>query len=120
MVAVTVFLDVFHGASLSGRNCNTMYSKCTYYSALAFALFFAGSIPYSRYLLGAHSLDQIVYGSTIGIWCGFTLHLLIRDHLMNHINNLVELNTPVNKGRIVAVLTVSYITFLVLSFYRYT
>ena len=43
------------------------------------------SIPYSRYLLGAHSLDQIVFGSSIGVWEAFTLHWLVRDNLMRHI-----------------------------------
>lgn len=36
-------------------------------------------------MLGAHSLDQLVFGASLGIWCALTSHFLVRDHLINHI-----------------------------------
>lgn len=55
---------------------------------LLLSIYWAASIPYSRFLLGAHSLDQIVYGSTLGVWEAFTLHWLVRDNLIRHMSQI--------------------------------
>ena len=46
----------------------TYYSNLQYYSCLLILLFYAGTIPYTRFLMGVHSLDQIVFGMTLGLW----------------------------------------------------
>lgn len=48
-------------------------------------MFWSFSIPFTRYVLGVHSLDQILFGVTLGIWGGLTCHFIIRDHLINYI-----------------------------------
>lgn len=85
LIAITLVLDVFHGS-----NGHTFYSKPFYYSCVAFAVFWATAIPYTRFLMGVHSLDQIVYGSTLGVWAGFTMHFLVRDHLMEHLEMIIN------------------------------
>ena len=53
---------------------------------------FGASICYSRMFLGVHSLDQVLFGSLLGIWFSLTLHYCLRDLLREHINDL--LNKP--------------------------
>ena len=48
------------------------------------------TIPFGRYVLGAHSLDQIIYGTTLGIWSGLTMHFLVRDNLISHIEYIIN------------------------------
>ena len=85
LIAITMVLDVFHGSQI-----DTFYSKPFYFFCTTFAVFWATAIPYTRFLMGVHSLDQIVYGSSLGIWAGFTMHFLVRDHLMDHIKMIVN------------------------------
>jgi hypothetical protein len=47
-------------------------------------------LPISRFLLGAHSLDQCILGSTMGLFEGLTLHFLFRDHIIKHIINATK------------------------------
>jgi membrane-associated phospholipid phosphatase len=61
LFAIVVFLDVFHGK-------NNKYHKSTiYYVSLILAAYWAVSIPYTRLVIGVHSLDQVLYGSTIDV-----------------------------------------------------
>lgn len=45
---------------------------------------------YTRFLVAAHSLDQIIYGISLGLWSGFTMHFLVRDNLMEHIQTIYD------------------------------
>lgn len=54
---------------------------------LAFA--FGCTVGYSRMFLGVHSLDQVVYGILIGIWCAFTLQFCVRPALTQEAQDLV-------------------------------
>jgi membrane-associated phospholipid phosphatase len=85
LLAIAGVLDVFHGVGTK-----RFYSNGTYFFVFSFALYWAITIPYTRFLLGVHSLDQIVYGSTLGVWAGFTMHFLVRDHLMNNVEEMIE------------------------------
>ena len=48
------------------------------------------TISFGRYVLGAHSLDQIIYGVSLGIWSGFTMHFLVRDNFISHIEYIID------------------------------
>ena len=48
-----------------------------------------GTIAYSRMILGVHSLNQVVYGTLLGVWLGFTLHFAMRDAILSHIRGLL-------------------------------
>ena len=84
LIAVTLFLDVFHGSKV-GNSIVRFYSKWTYGTYLFLSVYWSASIPYSRFLMGVHSLDQIIFGATLGLWGGFFLHFLVRDNLLNHL-----------------------------------
>lgn len=56
----------------------------SYILGLFLAIQWAVFIPYSRYLMGVHSLDQLVFGMMMGAWAGFTMHFLLRDHILNY------------------------------------
>jgi hypothetical protein len=40
--------------------------------------------------MGVHSLDQIVYGSTLGVWSAITMHFIVRDGFIGHIQCLID------------------------------
>ena len=84
LFAIVVFCDVFHGSQM-GQKPSKFYSWYTYISVLLFMLFWAGSIPYTRFVMGVHSLDQIIYGSCLGVWSGFIMHFLVRDNIISHV-----------------------------------
>lgn len=80
-----ILLDLFHGRSVPPGEKYSFYSWLTYLTVLALAILWATLIPYSRFMLGVHSADQIVYGVTLGWWTVFTCHFVARDHLIKHI-----------------------------------
>ena len=55
---------------------------------LILALAYACSVGYSRLFLGVHSLDQIVYGFSLGFWIAATFHFVFRDDLYEHLVNM--------------------------------
>ena len=66
------------------------FSKITYAVCLALAIFWAVTIPYTRFVMGVHSLDQIMFGSSLGVWSGLTMHFLVRDNLLKHVEKLIN------------------------------
>ena len=40
--------------------------------------------------MGVHSLDQIMFGSSLGVWSGLTMHFLVRDNLLRHVEKLIK------------------------------
>jgi len=87
--AITVFLDVFHGHTQKNGK-RRFFGWGLYIVAMVFCLFWAAGVPYSRYLLGAHSLDQVLFGVSLGFWEGVTMHFLVRDNLQNHFVDLLR------------------------------
>ena len=81
-VAIVLFLDVFHGQT---RGVLKFYSWTAYCASLVFAIYWLVSIPITRIVLGVHSFDQVVFGSTLGVWNGLLCHFLLRDNLIAHI-----------------------------------
>ena len=91
--AVCLMLEIFHGHSYDPFPTK-FYSKVAYVITFILLLYWAISIPYTRYLLGAHSLNQVVYGSTLGIWEGIVLHFLVRDNFIQHIMKSLSRQVP--------------------------
>jgi glucan phosphoethanolaminetransferase (alkaline phosphatase superfamily) len=56
--------------------------------------------------MGAHSVDQVLFGSLIGLWLGLTLEFIVRKWMMGHIMNL-------NKDRSRTYLPLGILAFLV-------
>ena len=58
--------------------------------AAVLALTFTGTIGYSRMFLGVHSLNQVLYGYSLGLWFALSVHFLVKDRLMSLIQKLVD------------------------------
>jgi hypothetical protein len=46
-------------------------------------------IGFARFYEGVHSINQILYGWTIGLWIAFYLHFCFRDIIIAHIEQLL-------------------------------
>ena len=68
---------------------NSQYRSGQKASFLGGSLLFGLSIAYSRTILGVHSWDQIIYGSSIGIWLALSTHYIIRTEMMEHLNRVL-------------------------------
>lgn len=92
--AIILFLDIFHGMPhcKNQRRLQDVFfpSHLTYLVGLLLALCWVISLPFSRFILGVHSLDQLIYGSSIGLLLGLTMHFFIRDHLLSHIEKVIN------------------------------
>jgi membrane-associated phospholipid phosphatase len=84
ILPIVLFLDIFHGRTYKAHKPE-FYSTPPYVLSLFLALFWPCTIPFTRYVLGVHSLDQILFGVTLGLWGGLTCHFVIRDHIINHV-----------------------------------
>lgn len=51
------------------------------------------AIGVSRFMLGAHSIDQVIYGWTYGLWFAFFLFKYLRPRLQRHVRRILETNT---------------------------
>ena len=58
--------------------CRTSLDYWLKVLSLILGFVFVATIAYSRLFLGAHSLDQIVFGCLIGFWCGYTMHFCVQ------------------------------------------
>jgi len=89
MFSVFIFLDLMHGYT-RGKNPHIFKIGALYYVFMAFLIWQAAAIPFTRFLMGVHSLDQIVYGSCIGVWAGLTMHLLVRDNMIDYFEDIID------------------------------
>jgi membrane-associated phospholipid phosphatase len=78
-----VFLDFCH-ASNSPIRSNLFYGL-----GLFFTVFFMFIIGFARFYEGVHSINQILYGWTIGLWIAFYLHFCFRDNIINHVERVL-------------------------------
>ena len=50
---------------------------------------FVIAIVYSRMFLGVHSINQVLFGSQLGVWFGITSHFIVREPFMTLSENLI-------------------------------
>lgn len=85
-ISIVVFFEVMHGMYHRKKEHDapdvTFYGWGSWGMLLLLCSFWATCIPFSRFILGVHSADQIIFGSLIGIWNGITCHFLLRDNLI--------------------------------------
>ena len=60
-------------------------NKLFYFVGLFITFFLWVNIGVSRFMLGAHSLDQVLYGWTLGLWFAFFLFRYVRPTLQRHV-----------------------------------
>ena len=78
---MTVWLDIAHNS-----DCRLPFKIFWLIVALGYGF----SIMYSRLFLGVHSIDQVVYGASLGLWCTYTMQYCIREHLEREAILLLE------------------------------
>lgn len=87
---LVLFLDIFHGRTLPFKTKPAFFNRFEYCVGLCIMLFCMITIPTSRFVLGAHSLDQILFGFTLGIWSAILLHFRLRDNLMAFVDHTLK------------------------------
>lgn len=95
--AWVIFLDVFHATHYNYKDnlpnisfYGGFIGWMWYLVSFALALFWSTAIPYSRWILGVHSLDQIIYGTLLGFWTVIVSHFVFRDNLLWHMKWIRE------------------------------
>ena len=54
------------------------------------AIFYSFIEGFARFIIGAHSLDQVIFGWLIGAWLALTFFSLIREHIHKHVTDLIS------------------------------
>ncbi len=60
-------------------------------------------IGISRLYVGVHSLDQVLFGWTIGMWCSLVCHFEVRNRLMKSFDDLITSLISKDKRQLMAV-----------------
>ena len=85
------------------------------------AVTFAIIMGLTRFILGAHSMDQIIFGWLLGLWLALSYFALVRDHVHHHVTELTTGQTTssncvyysVSTGIWLAFMLTVTITFLI-------
>ena len=89
--AIVIFLDIFHGTPINYSYMNPIYYSCKEYMAgLVLAFYWMTIMPYTRYVGGIQSVDQLVFGAALGLQLAFFCHFIVRDHLISYFEKLIE------------------------------
>lgn len=92
LFSIVVFLDLYHASpirsDLQGKPRTLFANWFVYFVSGLLLLYWAASIPYTRYVMGLHSADQLVYGSTLGVWSGFFMHFYFRDNFIYYVEKV--------------------------------
>ena len=70
------------------------FTKNRWAQAIGFliAAFMMFGIGISRFMLGAHSIDQVIYGWSFGLWFAFFFFRYVRPRVQIHLSRLLESN----------------------------
>ena len=71
-LALVCWLDLNEYARTCSEAHRYVKSYWTRGFLLVVSITFGVTIGYSRLFLGVHSMDQILYGWSLGIWCALT------------------------------------------------
>ena len=84
LTAFVVYMDIFHGVpvTFSFEGDNIYHSGCKQFMAWLFAVYWTLTIPFTRYFGGVHSLDQVIFGSLLGLVIGVYCHFVVRDNII--------------------------------------
>jgi membrane-associated phospholipid phosphatase len=65
-------------------------NRIAYIVGVLIAAFMIIGIGMSRFMLGAHSIDQVIYGWTYGIWMAFFMWRYVRPSVSVHLRRILE------------------------------
>lgn len=94
-MAVVLFLDMFHGTPISFNHQNKdsiFFSWCTYLLAIVVALTWIFLTTISGYVGGTQSIDQVIFGSSLGFLLGLFSHFFMRDNLISYFERIIYHN----------------------------
>lgn len=80
---------------------NRNYSKLSKILLLVVTIVFGGTIAYSRIILGAHSINQVLYGSLLGMWCAITIQFCLKEQLLTEVELLLTTKVSNAKSRLI-------------------
>ena len=89
----TILLEIFASKKAPGLPMKTLLT--------AISIFLVVMVGFSRVFTGQHSLDQILTGSLLGTWTGFTSHYCFRDIIYRHFEDLANPLVNINYGKYV-------------------
>ena len=93
--ALIVFFD-FCSLGQRGDNLERESTNAWYFTLPAKIVFgilavtFGATIGYSRMFLGVHSLNQLIFGWSLGIWLAFTLEFIFKDSIIKNAEELLS------------------------------
>jgi acid phosphatase family membrane protein YuiD len=64
--------------------------KLTFGVATVVAMTFWLLSLFDRMFLGKHTLNQVILGSQLGIWCAFFSHFVLRDSIFSHFTRITS------------------------------
>ena len=85
--ALVIWLDYNQHAQ---EHQGIWFSKGARVFFLIVALVFGATIGYSRMFLGVHSLNQLIFGWSFGIWLALTLHFIFKDKVIENARQLLR------------------------------
>lgn len=87
--ALAIWLDYNYCCSTGGVPEGSLQQKVWCRAFLFLVVFvFAGSIGWSRFVLGAHTMNQIVLGLLFGAWLAVSMHVIFYERLFDHLKRL--------------------------------
>eukprot|EP00347_Sterkiella_histriomuscorum_P005707 403355575 len=76
--------------SVRGRQIIKREGRLSYWLSLVLLIFLVINVGLSRVALGVHSLNQILYGWSYGLWIALFMFKYVRPGVYKHIRNLEE------------------------------
>lgn len=76
-----VFLDIFHS------NKEKKFSLPVYTISVFLTLSLSFLVGFARFYLGLHTINQIVYGWSLGIFVAFYFHFCLRETIIKHVDD---------------------------------
>ena len=70
-------------------------------TCLVACFIFGITIAYSRLIIGVHSLDQVLYGLTLGVWCPCFMQFCTRSIIDKEVGDLLASKITDFKRRII-------------------
>lgn len=69
------------------------FKKFWFWITLTILVFLIVSVAVSRVALGAHGINQVIYGTLLGLWLALALFYYLRPFLQVHIRSILEFDT---------------------------
>ena len=89
--AFLIIFDLFLASEYSRnkyselRQMSVRSNTCSFVTISLVAIFFWLFTMYDQVALAKHSIDQVLLGAQIGIWCACFSHFVLRDQIFAHI-----------------------------------